>query len=274
MSESCHGLLVPGHVVHVAIAATSGGIGAFVVYPLDFIKCQMQTEQGRFLYEDGFDCFRQHVTKSPLGFLDLYRGCLVNVLGVAPEKMIKLNVNAFVRAALLAKFGSLSILSEMAAGALAGTCQVLVTNPLEVVKVRMQTSPKSLKDTLSGFESISSFYEGSIACIARDMIFSACLFPLYAHINTEIPTWFPDIPQFYAGILSGTLAGAPAAIIATPADFLKTRIQEAHDSDDETELQQRNESALAVATKIYSNEGPIVFFSGWLERMIRSGKYY
>lgn len=51
------------------------------------------------------------------GFLGLYRGLVPQLMGVAPEKAIKLTVNDFVRDKLSDKQGNIQRWAEVAAGA-------------------------------------------------------------------------------------------------------------------------------------------------------------
>lgn len=255
----------------MAVGALSGCMGAFVAYPFDYIKSQLQTEEGGLRYKNGMDCFKQHVTKSPLGFLDLYRGVGVNLIGLAPEKAIKLTTNDVARAALLSHYGDISMAAGMAAGGFAGACQVIVTNPLEVVKVRTQTSSKSVKEVWKDVGNFGALYEGSAMCITRDVVFSSCLFPIYAYAKVAIPSLLPGVPSFWSGVIAGSLAAAPSAFIATPADFVKTRIQQTReDVNDDDTVGTKNENGMMVAQRILAEEGPLVFFSGWFERVIRS----
>ncbi len=58
----------------------------------------------------------------------------------------------------------------------------------------------------------------------RDIGFSSVYFPAYAHIKRA----FADDSGRNSPVsllVSGTLAGVPAAILATPADVIKTRLQ-------------------------------------------------
>ncbi|OLY80167.1 Calcium-binding mitochondrial carrier protein Aralar1, partial [Smittium mucronatum] len=82
-----------------AVGAVAGGIGATAVYPIDLVKTRLQNQRtsvvGQALYKNGWDCF-QKVIKNE-GFFGLYRGLGPQLIGVAPEKAIKLTVNDFVR---------------------------------------------------------------------------------------------------------------------------------------------------------------------------------
>jgi hypothetical protein len=160
---------------------------------------------------------------------------LVKVMGVAPEKTIKLSVNEGARNAIMAQLGYLPIAGEAIAGGIAGMMQVCVTNPLEVVKVRMQTSQMSLGEVLSQLKSVGDLYLGAGACIARDMSFSAVLFPTYAHAKVALVAALTSLSgdsgvdtgmtMFWANMIAGSVAAAPAAVVATPVSWTKLTIR-------------------------------------------------
>ena len=228
-------LVLPPALVHTAVGAIAGSTGAIAAYPIDFVKSQLQTEEGRRKYKGGFDAARDIIQSSPQGPFALYRGLLVNLVGIAPEKTIKLSANSIMRGALMGHFGYLPFLGEVAAGGFAGLTQVVVTNPLEVVKLKVQTSQMSLKDVVSQIQGINDLYQGAGACIARDVMFSAVLFPLYAHLKVALVAVLVGVApgesaSFWANLLAGSFAAAPAALISTPADCVKTRMQQARSS--------------------------------------------
>ena len=61
----------------------------------------------------------------------MYRGSAVNILLITPEKAIKLAANDYFRHHLTTKDGKLPITRQMAAGGLAGACQIVITTPME-----------------------------------------------------------------------------------------------------------------------------------------------
>src|SRR2546430_14034748 len=74
---------------------------------------------------------------------------------------------------------------------------------------------------------IVGLYKGASACLLRDIPFSAIYFPSYAHIKKDI---FGESVNgkkcsIFELLLSGALAGMPAAYLTTPADVIKTRLQ-------------------------------------------------
>ena len=88
------------------------------------------------MYASMFDCFRK--TFRSEGFFGMYRGSAVNILLITPEKAIKLAANDFFRYKLTTKEGKLPVHREMMAGGCAGLCQIVVTTPMELLKIQMQ----------------------------------------------------------------------------------------------------------------------------------------
>ncbi len=70
-------------------------VGATAVYPIDLVKTRMQNQRtgafvGELMYKNSFDCFKKVIRHE--GILGLYRGLPPQLVGVAPEKAIKLTV--------------------------------------------------------------------------------------------------------------------------------------------------------------------------------------
>lgn len=75
------------------------------------------------------------------------------LVGVAPEKALKLTANDLFREAFTKRNGNgkITLFQEMTSGALAGFIQVAVTNPMEIVKLRMQLQVSKMDCFLSQF---------------------------------------------------------------------------------------------------------------------------
>jgi solute carrier family 25 aspartate/glutamate transporter 12/13 len=175
---------VPTPLVDFAIGGIAGGAGAFAAYPLDYITAQMQKEQSQ--YKDGLECLVETCNEG--GPLFLYRGAGVQVLGIAPEKAIKLNVNDLMKHLLTScSGGTLTLGGEVMSGALAGLCQVIATSPLETIKVALQTSDKTLAEVMEEVGGVGGLFRGAEACMARDIVFTALLFPMYSHLRMVMP---------------------------------------------------------------------------------------
>ena len=121
-----HNVLESAH--HFALGSIAGAFGAFVVYPIDLVKTRMQNQRktrvGAVLYKNSIDCAKKVVQNE--GFKGLYSGVLPQLIGVAPEKAIKLTVNDLMRG-YFTKENSNEIWwpHEILSGGTAGACQVV-----------------------------------------------------------------------------------------------------------------------------------------------------
>jgi len=260
------------------LGSVAGACGATAVYPIDLVKTRMQNQRtgsyiGELMYRNSFDCFKKVIRHE--GFTGLYRGLVPQLLGVAPEKAIKLTMNDLARDKLRQfNDGQLPIWAEMVAGGCGGASQVMFTNPLEIVKIRLQVAGEiahGAKVSAIGVVKELGFfglYKGSRACFLRDIPFSAIYFPAYAHLKPA----FADENGYNSPLsllTAGAIAGMPAASLVTPADVIKTRLQVV------ARAGQTTYSGLTdAARKIYAEEGFAAFWKGAVARMCRSSPQF
>ncbi|KAF2741475.1 calcium-binding mitochondrial carrier protein-like protein Aralar1 [Polyplosphaeria fusca] len=271
---------------HFALGSLAGAFGAFMVYPIDLVKTRMQNQRsvaGQVLYKNSIDCAKRVIKNE--GFTGLYSGVLPQLVGVAPEKAIKLTVNDLVRGKFTDKAtGQIWWGNELLAGGSAGACQVIFTNPLEIVKIRLQIQGEVAK-TVEGTPKRSAvwivrnlglmgLYKGASACLLRDgelvFPFSAIYFPTYSHLKKD---YFGESPQKSLGVVqmltAGAIAGMPAAYFTTPCDVIKTRLQVEARKGEATYTGLRH-----AAKTIYQQEGFKAFFKGGPARILRSSPQF
>lgn len=111
------------------LGGIAGGIGAFAVYPIDLVKTRLQNQRstvvGEILYRSPWDCVKK-VYGNEGGIRGFYRGVMPQLVGVAPEKAIKLTVNDLVRGkAMDPETGRIALPYEILAGGIAGGSQVV-----------------------------------------------------------------------------------------------------------------------------------------------------
>lgn len=273
------------------LGSVAGAFGAFVVYPIDLLKTRMQNQRNssKLVYNGYFDCFKKIIKME--GGRGMYSGLLPQLIGVAPEKAIKLTVNDVVRSfgSKYSKNGQLSIGWEILAGSTAGTCQVCVTNPLEITKIRLQTQGQIIKQALtegkiiaekSAFTivnelGIRGLYHGAGACLLRDIPFSSIYFPAYANIKKYMFGLDPLVAgkkshlEPWELLMSGALAGMPAAYLTTPCDVIKTRLQVESVG---AEIPYKN--IKDAFTRIVKEEGFSALFKGGFARVCRSSPQF
>lgn len=259
------------------LGSVAGAVGASAVYPIDLVKTRMQNQRtgsfiGEVAYRNSWDCFKKVIRHE--GVFGLYRGLVPQLIGVAPEKAIKLTVNDLVRDKFMDKKGNISLYAEIIAGACAGGSQVVFTNPLEIVKIRLQVAGEIAGGTKvkawSVVKDLGLFglYKGAKACLLRDVPFSAIYFPAYAHVKAK----FADENGYnhpLTLLAAGAIAGIPAASLVTPADVIKTRLQVVARSGQTT-----YNGVIDATRKIYAEEGARAFWKGAIARVFRSSPQF
>ncbi|XP_043516456.1 mitochondrial glutamate carrier 1-like [Frieseomelitta varia] len=263
----------------------AGIIGVSVVFPLDLVKTRLQNQvvgpNGERMYKSMFDCFKK--TYSAEGYFGMYKGSGVNILLITPEKAIKLTANDTFRHYLSTGPGQqLPLEREMLAGGSAGACQIIVTTPMELLKIQMQDAgrvaaaakeagkvvPKvsalSLTKDLLRKRGILGLYQGTGATALRDVTFSVIYFPLFARLNSIGPKREDGSSVFWCSFLAGCTAGSIAALSVNPFDVVKTRLQVIKKAPGEPTYN----GVLDCITKTLKNEGPTAFFKGGACRMI------
>lgn len=279
-----------------ACGSVAGAIGATVVYPIDLVKTRMQNQRSgkivqaahageRILYRNSIDCFKKVIAGE--GVVGLYRGLLPQLVGVAPEKAIKLTVNDLVRGLLRDKQShQISLASEIISGGSAGASQVIFTNPLEIVKIRLQIQGELAKLNPGHVNvgavyivkelGLKGLYKGAAACLLRDIPFSAIYFTAYSHLKTDFFNEGKIMSDGHKKKLSplellsaGAIAGMPASYLATPADVIKTRLQVIPRPG-----QQTYSGIMDAARKIRAQEGFTAFFKGGPARVFRSSPQF
>uniref|UniRef100_A0A8B9J3Z4 Mitochondrial glutamate carrier 1 n=1 Tax=Astyanax mexicanus TaxID=7994 RepID=A0A8B9J3Z4_ASTMX len=272
---------LPAKLINGGVA---GLIGVTCVFPIDLAKTRLQNQQnGSRLYTSMSDCLIKTIRSE--GYFGMYRGAAVNLTLVTPEKAIKLAANDFFRFHLSKDGQKLTLLKEMLAGCGAGTCQVIVTTPMEMLKIQLQDAGRigeraigqwkkasldSTKDSgphCSGTRIIihilfliprfSSFTD-QILPLPRDVPFSIIYFPLFANLNNLGKRGAEGPAPFYVSFASGCIAGSTAAVAVNPVDVIKTRLQSLTRGSQEDTYS----GVTDCIRKILRNEGPGAFLKG------------
>ncbi|XP_072571370.1 solute carrier family 25 member 55a isoform X2 [Paramormyrops kingsleyae] len=227
-----------------------------------------------------------------------FLGAAVNLTLVTPEKAIKLAANDFFRHHLSKHGKGLTVFKEMLAGCGAGMCQVIITTPMEMLKIQLQDAgrlaaqqraPAGVQPKLSGTSAMFSrpytagrtlpvqtvsatriaqellhtqglrgLYRGLGATLMRDVPFSVVYFPLFAHLNRLGQSSPSENSPFYWSFVSGCLAGCTAAVAVNPCDVVKTRLQSLNKGANEESYR----GVMDCISKILRKEGPSAFLKG------------
>uniref|UniRef100_A0A667WJT6 Mitochondrial glutamate carrier 1 n=1 Tax=Myripristis murdjan TaxID=586833 RepID=A0A667WJT6_9TELE len=261
---------LPAKLINGGIA---GIVGVTCVFPIDLAKTRLQNQrQGQQVYKSMMDCLVKTVRSE--GYFGMYRGAAVNLTLVTPEKAIKLAANDFFRHHLAKDGKGLTVFKEMMAGCGAGMCQVVVTTPMEMLKIQLQDAgrlaaqqrkpaPQAVSATqiakeLLHTQGIQGLYKGLGATLMRDVPFSIVYFPLFANLNRLGKPSPEESAPFYWAFLSGCAAGSTAAVAVNPCDVVKTRLQ----SLNKGSAEEAYDGVLDCVSKIMRKEGPSAFLKG------------
>ncbi|XP_062871174.1 solute carrier family 25 member 55b [Trichomycterus rosablanca] len=247
-------LSLPAKLINGGVA---GMVGVTCVFPIDLAKTRLQNQRSsQKVYKNMMDCLVQTVRSE--GYFGMYRGAAVNLTLVTPEKAIKLAANDFLRHRLSGGGSRLSVFKEMMAGCGAGVCQVIITTPMEMLKIQLQDAgrlvaqrnltvlstlklgtvapvlncrysvgcithlrrPSALQITQDLLRShgVQGLYKGLTATLIRDVPFSIIYFPLFSHLNQLGKAPGDESAPFYWSFISGCAAGCTAAVAVSPCD--------------------------------------------------------
>ncbi|KAJ8002881.1 hypothetical protein DPEC_G00163560 [Dallia pectoralis] len=279
---------LPAKLINGGVA---GLVGVTCVFPIDLAKTRLQNQQGARVYTGMLDCLTKTVRME--GYFGMYRGAAVNLTLVTPEKAIKLAANDIFRQKL-SKDGKLPLWGEVLAGCGAGTCQVIVTTPMEMLKIQLQDAGRlaaisrvvqaptaapgpvpslvapspgqpaprttALRITLELLKTrgLPGLYRGAGATLMRDVPFSMIYFPLFANLNSLGHGDVQERAPFLQSFASGCTAGSVAAVAVTPLDVIKTRIQTLQKGKGEDSYR----GIVDCTRRIWSKEGPAAFLKG------------
>ncbi|KAG4303837.1 hypothetical protein PORY_002766 [Pneumocystis oryctolagi] len=165
-----------------------------------------------------------------------------------------------------------------------------ITHPLDLVKVRMQTSKKRSANVITtiihimrsegnrfdyfkkhcltistGFRSI---YTGLTASILRQATYSTVRFGMYEKMKDIITEKKKEPPSFKTLICIATISGAIGGILSNPADLVNVRMQ--NDKSFPYEQRRNYKNVFHGLYLIFRNEGPLSFFRGLFPNTIRA----
>ncbi|KAF0747715.1 hypothetical protein AaE_007617 [Aphanomyces astaci] len=200
----------------LVVGGFAGIFGVSVTFPIDIVKTNLQSSS---TFTSPLHCFRTLVAQD--GFRGLFRGL--------PPTLVA--VNDYLRETLDTEgTGVLPLYKQVLAGGGAGLCQVVATNPLEIVKIRLQTQnhlPAAERQSATQVVQelgLRGLYKGTTACLLRDIPYAVIFFPMYATIR-DLGTDKDGHVSMASVVFAGCTAGATAAGFVTPADVIKTKRQ-------------------------------------------------
>ncbi|XP_054899859.1 solute carrier family 25 member 15b isoform X2 [Poeciliopsis prolifica] len=161
---------------------------------------------------------------------------------------------------------------DLSAGAIGGAACVFSGQPLDTVKVKMQTFPTLYRGFIHCIVStykqdgVRGLYQGTIPALVANVAENSVLFMSYGFCQQVI--------RFAAGLhhnavlsdlekaCAGSVASSFSSLVLCPTELVKCRLQAMYEMEMSGRIAKSNNSVWSVVKSIMRNEGPQGFFQG------------
>ncbi|GAB2220267.1 hypothetical protein Droror1_Dr00007911 [Drosera rotundifolia] len=169
-------------------------------------------------------------------------------------------------------FGSTNILVKLASGAFAGSVATALTNPVEVLKVRLQMNPDS-KDALGEMRKIyveegaMALWKGVGPGMARAAALTSSQLVTYDESKRALKGWINLEEGFQLHLMSSMVAGVVSTLMTAPIDTVKTRLMLQKESGGPGHYR----NGFHCGYQIMRTEGPRALYKGGFTTFARLG---
>ncbi|ESW25368.1 hypothetical protein PHAVU_003G029900 [Phaseolus vulgaris] len=267
---------------NAAAGASAGAIAATFVCPLDVIKTRLQVhglphgQKGNVIVTS-----LQNIVKKE-GFRGMYRGLSPTILALLPNWAVYFTSYEQVKGLLRSHDGcqELTTIENMIAAASAGAATAISTNPLWVVKTRLQTQGmrtdvvpyKSVLSALTRItreEGIRGLYSGIIPSLAG-ISHVAIQFPAYEKMksymaekdNTTVDKLSPG-----SVAIASSISKVFASVMTYPHEVIRSRLQEQGQAKNNVI---RYAGVIDCTRKVFEKEGIPGFYRGCATNLLRT----
>ncbi|KAI0300428.1 mitochondrial carrier domain-containing protein [Multifurca ochricompacta] len=275
-----------GFGTHITAGGIAGAMEALCCQPLDTIKVRMQLSKSGITpgtKPRGFIATGAMIVRreTPLA---LYKGLGAVLSGIVPKMAIRFASFETYKGWLADReTGKTSIGNIFLAGLGAGVSEaVLVVNPMEVVKIRLQAQMHSLADPLeipqyrnAGHavykivreEGFSVLYRGVTLTALRQATNQGANFTAYQELKKFAQRKQPELADLptYQHMIIGLISGAMGPFSNAPIDTIKTRLQKATFPADTSAITR----ITSIASDMWRQEGVHSFYKGITPRVLR-----
>ncbi|ABN66822.1 mitochondrial succinate-fumarate transporter [Scheffersomyces stipitis CBS 6054] len=260
---------------------TAGLFEALCCHPLDTIKVRMQLYRKSGKKPPGFVSTGINIARKE-GFFSLYKGLGAVVIGIVPKMGIRFQSYEFYRSLLYAPDGSITTAQTFVAGVGAGITEaVMVVNPMEVVKIRLQAQHHSMADPLDvpkyrnaphaaylicKEEGFSTLYRGVSLTAARQATNQGVNFTVYSKLKEYLQEYHgKEVLPSWETSLIGLVSGALGPLSNAPLDTIKTRLQKTTFASNESGLVR----IVKIGRQLVKEEGTAALYKGITPRIMR-----
>ncbi|XP_012063998.1 PREDICTED: mitochondrial 2-oxodicarboxylate carrier [Atta cephalotes] len=265
-------------VIQIGAGGSAGFIEVCIMHPMDLVKTrfqlQVKTTKSDPLYYTGIrDCMTKMYKTE--GLPAFWKGILPPILVETPKRAVKFFTFEQYKQFFLFGANAPTPLTFSCAGFFAGVTEAILVNPFEMVKVKLQSNRKHIKESPSTFvvtkEIISKYgfglnglNKGLSATIMRNAIFNSFYFGFYHSVKGYISVRKEPWLEFLSKVAIGFVSGTVASCLNIPFDVAKSRIQGSQDST-------QYKGTLNTMHIIYKREGFRALYKGLVPKVLRLG---
>jgi hypothetical protein len=261
--------------------ASAGGcvVAEVITLPVDVAKVRLQTQVklagGALKYRNTLHAIGTVARKE--GARALWKGLNPALLRQVSYTGLTLVMYKPIRDIISGEGESISFVQRILASGTSGGLAIMVTNPTDVIKTRMQTqtvgTPRMapiVRDILAK-EGVGGLFRGLAPNVARSVVGMACEVGCYDQFKSMIVDHgiLPDgtLSHFAAS----SAAGMVSAVFSTPVDVVKTRLMNQAGSGgmEEAGRMKRYTGVFDCFLTIPKEEGFVAFYKGFVPLCVR-----
>ena len=254
--------------VSTLAGAIAGGIETSAVWPMEYIKTQLQlehtTQAGKApRYTGVVSCARYTYTKH--GITTFYRGILPVLIGSFPKAGIRFGGFNYLKEKLSDENGKITPVRTLAAGMAAGAVEAtLAVTPYETLKTRLIDMNKGLvRGTVDIVrkEGLGGVYKGWAPTVAKQSSNQGLRFMAFGQYKEFMLDGEDRGLKPLEALAGGMVSGCFSTVCNNPMDMIKTRMQG---------IEAARYSGFAdCITSVVKNEGIFALWKGTLPRLGR-----
>ncbi|XP_029458628.1 mitochondrial ornithine transporter 1 [Rhinatrema bivittatum] len=168
---------------------------------------------------------------------------------------------------------------DLTAGAAGGTACVLVGQPFDTAKVKMQTFPNLYRGltecAVKTYKQVGfrGFYKGTSPALLANIAENSVLFMSYGFCQ-QVVRKIVGLDRHAAlsdlhNATAGSFAAAFASLALCPTELVKCRLQAMHEMQLSGKIIEGHNTVWSVVKSIFQNEGPLGFYHGLSSTLLR-----
>ncbi|KAJ8543334.1 hypothetical protein K7X08_005857 [Anisodus acutangulus] len=253
-------------VSHFGTSGMSVAAATGITHPLDVLKVRLQMQlvgqRGPLV---GMGRLSLQVVESE-GLRSLYLGLVPALTRSVLYGGLRLGLYEPSKYLCELTFESTNILVKIASGAFSGAVATALTNPMEILKVRLQMNTRSSVGPIhemrriASEEGVRALWKGVGPAMARAATLTASQLATYDESKQAIIKYTPLEEGFHLHLISSTIAGTVSTLMTAPMDMVKTRLMLQRESS----CAGMYRNGLHCAYQVLRSEGPSGLYKGGL----------